>query len=107
MRGARREVEIAAAAFRVKAQRHCDRFEQRRFSRAVLADEECHRLLEGKFIEAADCGNGERKTGGRWDLLAQKMQADQKIARLTRRCHLRLSSACQFLPEQLVDQRGV
>src|SRR5580700_10519094 len=82
MRGAGREIEVAAATLGIEAPRHRDRFQQRRFSSAVFADEERHRLLEIELVEIAYCRDVERVFLKRRNLLAQQARSNQEVARL-------------------------
>ena len=54
MRLASAEEEVARATFRIEAQRDRNRFEQCRFSRAVLADEESDRPRKSQRLQVND-----------------------------------------------------
>src|SRR5580658_10205633 len=81
MRGARREIKVTTATLGIETRGNCYRFEQCRFSRAVLADKERHRLLEMDLVEIADRRDAERVLIERRNPVAPQARLDQKIPR--------------------------
>src|SRR5438552_2095235 len=56
----RAEVEVLRAALGVESGEDCDRFDQRRFARAILADEERDLGIELELVESLDGRDRER-----------------------------------------------